>query len=518
MMIFISNIPFYFLLFSISFISILFIRCNAKKRSKSKTPRIQHPPSPPSLPLIGHLHLLSPALSKSFHYLSTRYGPLMRLRFGSASTIVVSNATIAKEMLKNNEMNFVSRPHFGSSDYDIYDGCTFIFAEYGVYWRFMKKLCMTELLSMAQLNRFSDIRMQEMKKLIETLLKCSQEGNNKGCNLGLELLRMTNNVVCRMAMSTRCSERVDESKLVWEFVKGVEVLALKFSLGELLGPVNKLDLFGYGRRLKALLLGFDAMVEKIMVEHEKDIDTGKEKKKDIMGILLEIYRDEQAEVKLTRKNIKSFLMELFMAGTETTSAALQWTIAELINHPKVFNKLREEINGVVGTRLVEESDVPNLPYLQAVVKESLRLHPTAALIFRKCVKDCKINGYDILANERTIFNLTAIMRDPNLWENPLDFIPERFTTNLQENHDPYKIDFKGQDFKIFPFGSGRRGCPGTSFALTVIHGVVATLVQCFDFEVEGGGKLNMEERAGFSNGMVHPLICYPITHFNPFHC
>ncbi|KAL3533879.1 hypothetical protein ACH5RR_007400 [Cinchona calisaya] len=355
-----------------------------------------------------------------------------------------------------------------------------------------------------------------MMELLETLVNFSDKG--KACNLGLELLKFTNNVTCRMIMSTRCSAGEDESKKIWDLVKEFEEVIVKFSFGELLGPLGKLDLFGHGRKMKALLLSFDSMVERIIAEHEKDMKSGKrERNKDILDFLLEICMDESAEVKLTRMHIKTFLWELFLGGTETTMVAMQWAIAELINNPKQFKILRDEIIRVVGSkRLVQESDIPNLPYLQAVVKESMRLHPAAALVLRRCDKDCKINGYDILANERIIINLYAIMKDPNLWENPLDFVPERFMTKSQGGHiDQMNDTIKGQNFKNLPFGFGRRRCPGENLALASIHEVVATIVQCFDFEVEYGKELNMEEKATFNNGMSHPLICYPITHMNP---
>ncbi|XP_027174201.1 cytochrome P450 93A3-like [Coffea eugenioides] len=508
-----SNALFYGLLFFIWFAATTFFRYVLKKRKNGSKP-VRHPPSPPSLPIIGHLHLLGSIASKSFQTLANQYGPLIRLRIVSSTVVVVSNAAVAKEFLKNNEMNFVSRPQFGAADFNIYAGSEFVNAEYGPYWRFMKKLCMTELLSVPQVNRFVDIRRQEMMKLLEILVSFSEEG--KACNLGVELMTMTNNVVSRMAMSTRCTPALDESKLLWEFVKEILELAPKFALGELFGPIGKFDLFGYGKRVKALISKFDSLVEKIMVEHENELNSSSKERKDMMDILLEIHRDKTAEVKLSRTDIKSFLMELFMAGTETVSVALTWTLAELINHPKVCQQLRDEITTVVGSkRLFQESDVPKLPYLQAVVKESLRLHAPAPLIFRRCGEDCKINGYDILANERIAFNVFAIMKDPSSWDNPLEFLPERFMVGSRDAYDDYQMDIKGQNFNIFPFGSGRRGCPGASLALAVVHSAVALLVQCFDFRVQGGEKINIEEGPGLSAGLAHPLMCYVTPHLNP---
>ena len=104
-----------------------------------------------------------------------------------------------------------------------------------------------------------------------------------------------------------------------------------------------------------------------------------------------------------------------------------WTITELINHPSIFNKVREEINSVVGsTRLVDESNVKNLPYLQAVVKKTLRLYPPLPMTTRKCRQSCKIGGFEIPQETMVLINLYGIMRYPNLWNNPNEFQPERF--------------------------------------------------------------------------------------------
>lgn len=208
--------------------------------------------------------------------------------------------------------------------------------------------------------------------------------------------------------------------------------------------------------------------------------------------------------------------DILLAGTDTQSVAIQWAMAELINRPRVFHKLRQEIESIVGsTRMVKESDVPNLPYLQAVVKETLRLHTSAPLIVRECIQDCNINGYDIKAKTRVLINAFAIMQDPNTWEDPTEFIPERFLVNSVEKIVDHVMEIKGQDFGYVPFGSGRRGCPGALLAYTVMQMTIGRLVQCFDWKVKDRKKVDMSVGPGFSAEMKTPFVCFTSIHFDP---
>lgn len=222
------------------------------------------------------------------------------------------------------------------------------------------------------------------------------------------------------------------------------------------------------------------------------------------------------------------MKEILFASIDTLAAGLQWTMAELINNPTIFMKLRDEINAKVGpTRVVKESDIPNLPYLQAIVKESLRLHSPAPLIFRECTKDCVVNGYDVKANTRLLINLYGIMRDPEAWKDPDEFKPDRFWTNnsssssWDESDDSQsrfeQMDMKGmQDFSYIPFGGGRRACFGASLTLMVMHVTIGALTQCFDWKVKDGGKIDITIGSGFSGAMARPLVCYPISRFQHF--
>ncbi|XP_044512102.1 cytochrome P450 705A12-like isoform X2 [Mangifera indica] len=187
-------------------------------------------------------------------------------------------------------------------------------------------------------------------------------------------------------------------------------------------------------------------------------------------------------------------------------------MVELINHPEMFSKVKEEIESIVGrSRLVEESGVPNLPYLRAAVKESLRLHPPTPVLVWEVYENCNIKGFDITERTITVINLCAIMRDPDLWEKPQEFQPERFLvcSKEQKSNNPDE-ETKKQLINYLSFGGGKvRSCPSSLLALALMNTAIATMVQCFDFEEAGSGVS--------ITTLSQQLQCRPVVHFNPFH-
>jgi len=310
---------------------------------------------------------------------------------------------------------------------------------------------------------------------------------------------------------------------VEKLVKEMCELAGKPNVSEMIWFCKNLDLQGFGKRLEDVRGRYDSMMERIMKEREearkkkKEMGDGGDGIKDVLDILLDIYEDESSEIKMTRENIKGFIMNMFGAGTDTSAVTTEWAISELINHPHLMAKARQEINMVIGKkRIVEESDIANLPYIQAIVKETLRLHPTGPLVVRESTKDCMVSGYEIPAKTRLFVNVWAIGRDPNHWENPLEFWPERFLE--KEGSGKSQLDVRGQHFHLLPFGSGRRSCPGASLALQVVQTTLASMVQCFDWKVGDGDQftVDMEEGPGISLPRAHPLVCVPVARFSPF--
>nr|GEZ78424.1 cytochrome P450 93A3-like [Tanacetum cinerariifolium] len=428
--------------FFICIISTILIWARFFKSSGAKS---RHPPTPFGLLIIGHLHLLNPIPHQAFHKLSLRHGPIFRFFKGSVPCVVACSPEVAKEFLKTYKEAFSNRPISSTQHYITYRSKDFAFAPYGPYWKFIKKIAMSQLLNGKTLDLLSSVRHDEIKCFINSLSEKAKIG--KSVDLSEEFVKLTNNVLSKMVMSKRCT---DED-----------------------GEVGQMIADGLGRKVKDTRLRYDLVIDRILEEHD---DVRKDKKtgqvvKDLVDILLDIEQDDSSEIKMTRENIKAFILNLIVAGTDSTATTMEWAMTELINHPNIMKKAAQQIHQVVGeNRLIQESDIPNLPYLQAIMKETFCLHPSFPMIPRESPRDCTVAGYHIPAKTNTFINMWAINIDPNHWENPREFRPERFEEDM--------LDVRGQHFHLLTFGSGRRMCPGISLAQHIVHTTLGAMIQC----------------------------------------
>ncbi|XP_028777564.1 3,9-dihydroxypterocarpan 6A-monooxygenase-like [Neltuma alba] len=486
----------------------------------SKQPKARLPPGPLALPIIGHFHLLRPPVHQALHKLSSRYGPMILIYLGSVPWFVVSSSEIVKEILKTHEISFCNRPPSSAVKYLTYNAADFAFAPYGTYWKFMKKLCMSELLNGRVLDLLLPARQEEICHFLQVILKKAHAG--EAVDVGAELVRLANSVVMRMALNKSFCTNDEEAYEVAQAVKESARVSGRLNLSDYFWLFKFLDLQGIGKKLKEVHERSDARLESILREHERARikSNRKDAPEDILDLLLNISEDPSSDVRITRDNIKAFLKDIFLGGTGTIAVGVEWAVAELINHPEIMEKARKEIEQVTGNeRIVNESDIVNLPYVQAIVKESLRLHPPAPVILRESTESCNIAGYEIPANSRVVINIWALGRDPKYWDDPLEFKPERFTREDQKS----QMEVRGQNYNILPFGSGRRGCPGASLALNIFHTTLAAMIQCFEWKPAGGdgeknaiSTIDMEEGSSVDLQRAHPLICIPKPRFLPF--
>jgi cytochrome P450 family 93 subfamily A len=214
--------------------------------------------------------------------------------------------------------------------------------------------------------------------------------------------------------------------------------------------------------------------------------------------------------------VGSYSQDIFAAGTDTTTITLEWALSELINNPAVLRRAQAELDAAVGaSRLADESDIPRLPYLQAIAKETLRLHPTGPLVVRRSMAPCNVSGYDVPAGATVFVNVWAIGRDPASWApDPLAFRPERFLEE-EGGGESAGLDVRGQHFHLLPFGSGRRICPGASLAMLVVQAALAAMLQCFEWTPVGGAPVDMEEGPGLTLPRKRPLVCTVKARLHP---
>ncbi|GFP82363.1 licodione synthase [Phtheirospermum japonicum] len=479
-----------------------------------KTTR-HHPPSPPgpiALPIIGHLHLLGPRLHHTFHDLSQRYGPLIQLHLGSVPCVVASTPGLAREFLKTHELVFSSRKHSTAIDIVTYDS-SFAFSPYGPYWKFVKKLCTYELLGARNLAHFQPIRTMEVKSFLQFLMDKGKTGGT--VNLTEELVRLTSNVISHMMLSIRCSETEGEAEAARTVIREVTQIFGEFDVADIIWFCKNFDFQGIRKRSEDIQRRYDALLEKIITDREKlrrGTGGGGGEVKDFLDMFLDVMESGKSEVKFTREHLKALILDFFTAGTDTTAIATEWAIAELMNNPKALKKAQEEIDKVIGPdRLVQESDASNLPYLQAIIKETFRLHPPIPMLSRKSVSDCVIDGYKIPAKSLLFVNIWSMGRNPTYWESPMDFRPERFLEK-----EISSIDIKGQHFELLPFGTGRRGCPGMLLAIQELILIIGTMVQCFDWKMPvGSGPVDMTERPGLTAPRAYDLVCNVVPRVDP---
>lgn len=471
------------------------------KRGKTSSP-----PGPFALPIIGHLHLLGPRLHHSLHDLTQRYGPLLQLRLGSVRCVVVATPELATEFLKTNELVFSSRKRSTAIDIITYNS-SFAFSSYGPYWKYVKKLCTYELLGARNLNHFQPIRTLQVNTFLQLLMQKGKSGER--LNVTQELVKLTSNVIWQMMLSIPCSGT--EGKAARTVIREVTQIFGEFDVKDIIWLCKNFDFQGIRKRSEDIQRRYDALLEKIITDREKQRRShgGGKEVKDFLDMFLDIMESGKAEVNFTREHLKALILDFFTAGTDTTGIAAEWAIAELIDNPEVLKKAQDEIDKVVGiNRILQESDGPNLPYLNAVIKEAFRLHPPIPLLARESISDCEIQGHMIPANSLLFVNIWSMGRNPKIWDSPTAFRPERFLGK--------DIDIKGQHFMLLPFGTGRRGCPGMLLAIQEVTVIIGTMIQCFHWSLpDGSGRVDMTERQGLSSPRAVDLICCVAPRVDP---
>ncbi|KAK4585328.1 hypothetical protein RGQ29_022836 [Quercus rubra] len=482
----------------LSLVLLAYILVQWKSKTKKKLP-----PGPRGFPIFGNLHMLGKFPHQDLHQLAQKHGPIMHLRLGMVPAIVVSSPQAAKLFLKTHDLVFTGRPLNEAAKYLSYEQKSLVFASYGSYWRNIRKMCTLELLSNLKINSFKSMRKEELDLLVKFIQEAAHD--HVAVDLSAKVSSLSADMSCRLVFGKKYMDKEFDERGFKSVIQEAMQLVVAPNLGDFIPYVAPFDLQGLTKRLKAVSEIFDTFLEKIIDEHLQ-YSKDENKTKDFVDVMLGFMGSEVSEYRIERPNIKAIILDLLAAAMDTSATTIDWALTELMRHPRIMKKVQKELENVVGLeRMVDESDLDSLEYLDMVVKETMRLHPALPLMVpHESLEDCTINDYHIPRKSRLLINVWAIGRDPSVWTEPDKFNPERFVGS--------NIDLRGHDFELIPFGSGRRGCPGMQLGLTVVRLVLAQLVHCFDWELPNDMlpmELDMTEEFGLTTPRAKHLLAIP---------
>ncbi|KAM3249821.1 hypothetical protein P3L10_011591 [Capsicum annuum] len=370
------------------------------------------------------------------------------------------------------------------------------------------RISVFHLFSHKKVKLFSPIREDEVSRMIK---KISQQATTSEITNLSNLMIKLQLINCRVAFGIRFDEEAHEKRRFDELLEESATMLTSFFVSDFFPYLAWIDkLTGLTDRLEKNFKNLDEFYEELIEQH---LDPNKPKsiEGDLLDILLQLKKEKSTSIDLTLEDIKAILMNVLLAGSDTSAAAIIWAMTTLIKNPKVMKKVQEEIRRSVGKKdgILNEDDIQNLPYFKAVIKESFRLYPSVPLLIpRESMEKSTLEGYEIQTGTIIHVNAWAIARDPEIWENPEKFIPERFLNN--------NIDFKGQDFEFIPFGAGRRGCPGIALGVASMELASSNLLYAFDWELPRGMKkedINTDAKRGLTTHKKNDLCLRIIYRF-----
>ncbi|KAF5180412.1 Cytochrome p450 [Thalictrum thalictroides] len=466
------------------------------KETLRKLKFCSYPPGPYPLPIIGNiLHLSSNDTAHvALANLAKIHGPIMSLKLGERLLIVGSSHEVATEILKIHDRVMCGRPVPKTLEVLGENLLTLVGAKSCTEnWKILRGIFKTELVASEVINSNATMREEKVKELIDLLM----EKVGKVVHIHDLVYTTAANIVSRLLFSQDFINIEDERKKI-NLVKEVEKLASTPNVADYFPIFSGLDVQGLRRNTLKCRENLYPLWDAVVDGRKESIKSGGDscKNKDFLDVLLANG--------FSRNQINWILTEMTITGANTTSAAVEWMMAELIKNPEAMNKLGEELAKEISGNIVRDSDLPRLPYLNACLKESLRLHPTVGLVLRTATETCEVMNYTIPKDSEVWVNQWALGRDPTKWEDPLVFNPSRF---LGSN-----LSYMGNNFEYIPFGSGKRMCPGLPLATRTVPLIVASLVHSFEWYLPDDTsphELDMEEKLGLILQKSNPLLLIP---------
>ncbi|QCE08638.1 cytochrome P450 CYP73A100-like [Vigna unguiculata] len=505
------SLPFSPFSVSIPIITTLFVLIICKIFLTSKT-HSSTPPGPLSVPIFGNwLQVGNDLNHRLLASLSQTYGPVSLLKLGSKNLVVVSDPELATQVLHSQGVEFGSRPRNVVFDIFTGNGQDMVFTVYGDHWRKMRRIMTLPFFTNKVVHNYSSMWEEEMDLVVRDL-NLNERVRSEGIVIRKRLQLMLYNIMYRMMFDAKFESQEDPLFIqATRFNSERSRLAQSFeyNYGDFI-PLLRPFLRGYLNKCKDLQSRRLAFFNTHYVEKRRQIMAANGEKHRISCAIDHII-DAQMKGEISEENVIYIVENINVAAIETTLWSMEWAIAELVNHPSVQKKIRDEISEVLKGEAVTESNLHELPYLQATVKETLRLHtPIPLLVPHMNLEEAKLGGYTIPKESKVVVNAWWLANNPSWWKNPEEFRPERF---LEEECATDAVAGGKVDFRFVPFGVGRRSCPGIILALPILGLVIAKMVSNFELSAPEGTKIDVSEKGGqfslhianHSTVLFHPI-------------
>uniref|UniRef100_A0A0E0IPH4 Cytochrome P450 n=1 Tax=Oryza nivara TaxID=4536 RepID=A0A0E0IPH4_ORYNI len=476
------------------------------------------PPGPRPLPVIGNLLDVAGELPhRSLACVAERYGPLVTLRLGTMLAVVASSPATARDVLHRHGASITDRGTPDAWSTDGHDSNSiFAFPTRHHRWRALRRLGAEQLFSPRRVEEQRPLRRDAVRGLLRHVAELAAASGGGGAAV-VDVGRAAFAAMASLLFGALFSAGIDAatSCRFRDAAREFALLTMTPNVSEFFPVVAMADLQGLRRRTARHITWMyqliDGHVERRMRGRETAGGCGAahgEKEKDLLDVMLDMSEKEEqnddSSLTMNRGVIRAFMADLLMAGSETSSAVIEWAMAELLQNPQTMTKLQEELKKVIGSKTcIDEEDIDQLPYLQAVIKETHRLHPAIPLLMYKAAVPVEIQGYKIPKETTVIVNTWAIHQNSEVWIEPDKFIPERF---LQKE---ISLSSGSTNMELIPFSAGRRFCLGYPVANRMLHVMLASLVHQFQWTlpevVKKNGGVDMAEKFGITLSMATPL-------------
>ncbi|KAH9650319.1 Phenylalanine N-monooxygenase [Citrus sinensis] len=494
--------------------------------SFKRTKQLPLPPGPTPWPIVGNLPEMwsnKPTFKWIHDFMKELNTNISCIRLGNVHVIPVTSPEIALEVLKDNDSIFASRPLTMGTEYSSRGFLSIAVVPWGEQWKKMKKVVASHVLNSSRLRSLLVRRTEEADNLVRFIYnQCKDSPIGLDVDVRLATRQYCGNVMRKMMFNRRYfGEGRENGGPGFEEEEHVESLFVvlqrlySFALSDYVPWMRVFDLEGHEKiisdAMRTASKYHDAIIDERVQQRRqgKNKDDAHDHDVDLLDVLISA-KDENGRPSLSVDEIKSQCMDLMLATVDNPSNVVEWAIAEMINQPEILKKATEEIDRVVGKeRLVQESDIPQLNYIKACLREMFRLHPVAPFnLPHVSNRDTTIAGYFIPKGSHVLISRVGLGQNPNVWKDPLKFIPERHISAADPHH---QVEITEPELRFLTFSRGRRSCMGMALGSEMSVMLLARLLQGFDWSVP-----SHEEKIDLAESKYDLLMAKPLyAHAKP---